>query len=293
MKDVVRANTLTSRAQSELHLFGPFLGGDESPLTTGWLSGLRVMVHQLQQGASQEQVQSVRLPGAVYQQPNLAKLEGGVIYKFKGGFLGVVGQWLWKPWRKHAKVLDRWGPPPPPRSDQLLDWERVMANKRVGTLEMRMRLESGKVEPIHLRVTLPDFMEWALPYILIKDEDTNWGAWHEIEGVQRVCHTHELQDFEKRLVQFLITKPLQKAQTYPRPRRSAAYHTVSLPVWQDAYRLLDTAGFLEDDFCTPLGVYVTYLLHEVRECEGGGGRRVCPTRRSPWTYPALWVEAIA
>ena len=28
MKDVVRANTLTSRAQSELHLFQPFFGWD-------------------------------------------------------------------------------------------------------------------------------------------------------------------------------------------------------------------------------------------------------------------------
>ena len=35
MKDVVQVNTLSSRAQSELHLFGPFLGWDESPLTAG------------------------------------------------------------------------------------------------------------------------------------------------------------------------------------------------------------------------------------------------------------------
>ena len=40
MKDVVRANPLTSRAQSELHLFGPFFGWEDSPLTAGWLSGL-------------------------------------------------------------------------------------------------------------------------------------------------------------------------------------------------------------------------------------------------------------
>ena len=30
-----------------------------------------------------------------------------------------------------------------------------MANKRVGTLEMRVRLEAGDVEPKHLGVTLP------------------------------------------------------------------------------------------------------------------------------------------
>ena len=167
-----------------------------------------------------------------------------------------------------------------------------MANKRVGTWEMRLRLETGEVEPIQLGVTLPDFAEWALPYILIKDEDTNWAGWHDNEGLERVCHTDELPDHAKRPVQLLITKPLQKAQTYPRPPRSAAYRIVSLPVWHDAYSLLDKVDFLEDDFRTPLGVYVASLLHGVRDC-GGGGRCVCPTCRSPWTYPALWLEAIA
>ena len=108
MKHVVRANTLTIRAQSEVHLFGPFFGWDQSPLTAGWLSGLRVMADQLQQGATQEELQSVRLLGVLYQQPTLAKPQVGVIYKFKGGGLGVVGQWLWKPWRKHSNVLDPW-----------------------------------------------------------------------------------------------------------------------------------------------------------------------------------------
>ena len=60
MKDVVRANTLTSRAQSELHLFGPFFGWDNSPLTAGWLSRLRVMADELRQSPSQEDVQRVR-----------------------------------------------------------------------------------------------------------------------------------------------------------------------------------------------------------------------------------------
>ena len=170
-----------------------------------------------------------------------------------------------------------------------------MANKRVGTLEMQLRVQSGEVEPIHLGVTLPDFTEWALPYILIKDEDTDRAGWHEIEGLERVCHKQESPEHAQRPVQLLLTKRLQKAQTYPNPPRSAAYHTVPVSVWQDAYRHLDTVGFLEDDFCTPLGVYVACLLHGVRECAGGGGggRCVCPTCRSPWTYPALWLGAIA
>ena len=79
-----------------------------------------------------------------------------------------------------------------------------MANKTVGTLEMRLRLETGEVEPIHLGVTLRDFTEWALPYILIKDEDTDWAGWHDIEGLDGVCHTDELLDHAKRPVQLLI-----------------------------------------------------------------------------------------
>ena len=107
--------------------------------------------------------------------------------------------------------------PPPPQSDQLLDWEQIMANKRVGTLEMRLRLESGEVEPIHLGVTLADFTEWALPYILIREGDTDWAGWRDIEGLERVCHTQDLTDHEERPVQLLLTKPFRNAQTYPNP----------------------------------------------------------------------------
>ena len=213
----------------------------------------------------------MRLPEVLYQHPTLAKPEAGVIYKFKGGGLGVVGQWLWKPWKKHAKALDPWGFFPL-QCDQLLNWERIMANRRVGTLEMRLRLETGEVEPIHLGVTLPDFTECALPYILIKHEDTNWVGWHDIEGLERVCHRDELPDHAKTPIQFLITKPLQKAQTYPSPPPvSCLPHCVPACV-EDAQSLLDKVHFLEDDFCTPLGLYVVSLLHGVRECGGGGGR---------------------
>ena len=218
MKDVVRANTLTSRAQPELHLFGAFLGWEESPLTAGLLSGLRLMAAELQNFPSPAVVQKVHLPGVMYQQPTLAKKEVGVIYKFRGG----GGGWGW--WGSGfgnrggsmPKPLTP-GDSPPPKSDQLLHWERIMANKRVGTLEMRVRLEAGGVEPKHLGVTLPDFTEWALPYILLRDEDTGWAGWHDIEGLQRVCHTQDLADHEQRPVQFLLTKPFREAQTYSQP----------------------------------------------------------------------------
>ena len=38
---------------------------------------------------------------------------------------------------------------------------------------------------------------------------------------------------------------------------------------------MDTVGFLGDDLCSPLGVYVVSLLHGVRECSGGGGGAMC------------------
>ena len=107
--------------------------------------------------------------------------------------------------------------PPPPHTDQLLDWERIMANKRVGTLEMRLRLETGEVEPKHLGVTLPDFTEWALPYILIRDADTAWAGLHDIEGLERVCHTQDLVGHEQRPGHFLLTKPFRNAKPIPTP----------------------------------------------------------------------------
>ena len=115
MKDVVRANTLTGRAQSEPHLFGPFFGLDQSPLTASWLSGLRVMADQPRQGASQEEVQSVRLPGVLYQQPTLAKLEAGVIYKFKGGGWGWWGSGFGSRGRSIQKPSTLGDSPPPPK----------------------------------------------------------------------------------------------------------------------------------------------------------------------------------
>ena len=293
MKDVVRANILTGRAQSELHLFGPFPGWDDSPLTAGWLAGLRVMADELQRtGCPREEVQRLHPPGVLNQQPVLSIQHEGVIYRFKGGKAGVVGQWLWS----LGRGTDRPGtpgdlPPPPPQSDQLLDWQRIMCNRRSSTLEMQLRISKGDVTPLHLGASLQNFTKWALPYILLKDEKTNWAAWHDIERLERVCHTDDLEEWEKRPVQFLFNKPPQHAQIYANPPQSASYRTMDLRVWHHAYTQLDNVRFLRDDSGTPLGVYVASLLHVVRECAGGGGGGcVCPTGCSRWTYHALCME---
>ena len=144
-----------------------------------------------------------------------------------------------------------------------------MCNRRSITLEMQLQISTRNVTPLHLGVTLPDFTEWALPYILIKDEDTKGESWRDIEGLERVCHTNQLEEWEKRPVQFSFHKPLQHAQMYVQAPWSAAYRTMDLRVWHDAYTQLENVHFLRDDFCTPLGVYVASLLHGVRECAGG------------------------
>ena len=43
----------------------------------------------------------------------------------------------------------------------------------------------------------------------------------------------------------------------------------------------------------PWGVCGIFAPWGETVCGGGGGGCVCPTCRSPWTYPALWLEAIA
>ena len=75
-----------------------------------------------------------------------------------------------------------------------------MCNRRSNALDMRLRISTGDVTPLHLGVTFPVFTEWALPYIIIKDEDTKWAGWHDIEGLERVCHTDKLEEWEKRHV---------------------------------------------------------------------------------------------
>ena len=131
MKDVVRANTLTSRAQSELHLFGPLFHWEDSPRTARWLSGLRVMAAELRQSPSQEDVPKVRVPGVLYQQPTLAKPEVGVIYKFKGGGWGWWGSGFGNRGGSMQNPLPL-GDSPPPRVTNCWTWSGSWPTRRLG-----------------------------------------------------------------------------------------------------------------------------------------------------------------
>ena len=139
-----------------------------------------------------------------------------------------------------------------------------MANNGKSEVAVHVRDPLGNiVTPIPLGVTLPDFTEWALPYVLVEDDGQVVGDWG---GLERVAHTTCLQPWEVRLVQHLVAKPLQPKQKYNDKDTVGSYRTIDLPLWQDAYSCLDSVGFLKGDFCTLLGVYVASLMDGVDHC---------------------------
>ena len=91
-----------------------------------------------------------------------------------------MGHWLLKPWRRHKRARDQWVYSPG-SADQLLDFERIMANTRKDEVSVSVRDARGNiVQPRLLEVILRDFTEWALPYVLVEDdgqEDRGQGDW--------------------------------------------------------------------------------------------------------------------
>ena len=174
---------------------------------------------------------------------------------------GVVGHWLWKPWRRHKRARDPWEYSPG-NADELLDFERIMANNRKDEVSVSLRDARGNiVKPRLLGVILPDFTDWALPYVLVEDDgqgDRGEGDWG---GLVRVTHTSKLDVWEQRLVQHLVGRPLFYKQKYSNKETVGAYRTIHVPLWQDAYACLDSLPFLCAEFRTPIGVYVASLLH--------------------------------
>ena len=83
-----------------------------------------------------------------------------------------------------------------------------MAITRAREVAVHVRDTPGNiVTPIPLGVTLRDFTESVLPYILVEDDAQVVGDWG---GMERVIHTTCLKDWEVRLVQHLVAQPLQK-----------------------------------------------------------------------------------
>ena len=178
---------------------------------------------------------------------------------------GGEGHWLWKLWKKHNRARDPWGYFLG-SADQLLAFECIMANTRKDDVVVHVTDPlRNTVKPHLLGVILPDFTEWALPYVLVEDDGHVVGDW---SGMQRVTHTTSLQPWEHRLLQHPARKPLFKKQKYDFKATVGMYRTIDLPLRQDTYSCLDSLGFLKGDFCTPILVYVASLVHEVDRCPG-------------------------
>ena len=80
-----------------------------------------------------------------------------------------MGHWLWKPWKRHKRARDPWGYSPG-SADQLLDFKRIMATRK-DELSVRVKDPPGNIAKARLLgVILPDFTEWALPYVLVEDD---------------------------------------------------------------------------------------------------------------------------
>ena len=110
---------------------------------------------------------TLELAGVLREAATVDKIVHGTIYRLAGG---VVGHWLWKPWRRHKRARDPWGYSPG-RSDHLLDFELIMANTRKDEVSVSVRDARGNiVQPRLLGVILPHFTEWALPYVLVEDD---------------------------------------------------------------------------------------------------------------------------
>ena len=74
-------------------------------------------------------------------------------------------------------------------------------------------LQGNIVTPMPLGVTLPDFTEWALPFLLVEDDGQDVG---NPCGLVKVGHTREVAQWEGRPVQQLMHKLLQMKQLYLR-----------------------------------------------------------------------------
>ena len=151
---------------------------------------------------------TLQLAGVLREAAAVERIVHGTIYRLAGG---VVGHRLWKPWQRHKRARDPWGYAPG-SADQLLDFERIMANTRKDEVSVRVKDALGNiVNPRHLGVILPDFTEWALLYVLVEDDGQDSGDWG---GLVRVTNTSKLDLWEQRLVQHLVGKPFYHKQKY-------------------------------------------------------------------------------
>ena len=134
-----------------------------------------------------------------------------------------------------------------------------MANSRSKALAVLLRYLVGNDDlPRHLAVTIPDFTESALRYVLLVHDAQDVAQWG---GLVRVGHT--MGQWERRVSQKLMHKAVQLKHNYVQEDKVGMYQTFELFVWRDTYNCVDSLPLWQRDFCSPRGVYVASLVHEV------------------------------
>ena len=177
-------------------------------------------LHAVQWEAGSKALSDTLELAGVWREPRVVdKVMHGTIYRLVGG---VVGHWLWKPWKKHKRARDPWRYSPR-SADQPLNHERIMANTRKDDLAVHVKDPLGNVVKPHLLgVILSDFTEWALPYVLVEDDGQFVGAWG---GLVRVTHTTNLEPWDQRLLRHLVRKPLFHKRKYQLKDTVGMYRT--------------------------------------------------------------------
>ena len=87
MHDIRRSNTLTSRAQSELHLFGRFTGSTTHPSPGVWLDALHAVQREAGSGTVSD---TLELVGVLREATTVDKIVHGTIYRLAGGGGGAL-----------------------------------------------------------------------------------------------------------------------------------------------------------------------------------------------------------
>ena len=162
MSDVWRADTRTSRAQSELYPFGRFTPWGAHPTADAWIAAVNAVQWQVGSGAVSTTLELARVLREV---GVINGVREGTTYRLGGRWWGT-GEAL----EEGKRARDHWGYAPG-HAYQLLDWEQIKANTLKKALAVQVRDPLGNiVTPKSLGVTLLDFNEWVLPYVLVEGD---------------------------------------------------------------------------------------------------------------------------
>ena len=138
MNDIWMGNILTTRAQLEVHLFGRFAAWAQHPTPGAWIAALNA-VHW--EAGSATVSTTLDLAGVLREAGVIDRVREGTIYR---SGCGVVGHWLWKPWKKGKSARDSGGYASS-HADHLLNFEHIMANTLKSEVAVHVKDPLGNI----------------------------------------------------------------------------------------------------------------------------------------------------